>query len=121
MGRKKKRIYSIGDVKVQVTPNVKMVHQSVIWGAANTDWIFVPATRRGFVFILNPQIPGFDGLLQGYTLYRPCALSLAFSADYTVTFETISMNVALERRSNTHSASWSVLGMVCDSSDDIPF
>jgi len=120
MSKGKKSFYAKGCVKVQVTPNIKIVNQSTLWGDKKKDYVFVPATQRGFVFILNPEAPDFLQLLQGYTLYRPCALSLSFSVDYDVIFETISMNVALERRNNTHSASWSVLGMVCDSCDDIP-
>jgi len=121
MSKRKKSIYNTSGVKVQVTPNVKIVNQSTLWGDKKKDYVFVPATQRGFVFVLNPDSPDFCELLQGYTLYRPCALSLSFSTDYNVTFETIPMEVAHERRNNTHSASWSILGMVSDSCDDIPF
>jgi len=121
MSKGKKNICNSGCVKVQITPNVKVINQSTLWSDKKKDYVFVPATHRGFVFILNPESPNFLELLQGYTLYRPCALSLSFSIDCDVIFETISMNVALERRNHTHSASWSVLGMVCASCNVIPF
>jgi len=121
MNKGKKTIYNNGSVKVQVTPNVKIVNQSTLWGDKKKDYVFVPATQRGFVFIINPEASSLLDLVQGYTLYRPCALSLSFSIDYNVIFETIPMEVAHERRNNTHSASWSIVGMVSDSCDDIPF
>ncbi len=93
-----KELRKLTDLDVYVTSNVKVIRTMGSWRDPGKRYQFIPATRLGFVVVIESSKGIECEPLKGYALYLPCSLTLHFIVERIVTMRDISISGAASWR-----------------------
>ena len=121
MTKDKVNVENMSPLDVYVTKNVAIYRQLGMWTDLHKTYTFVPASYKGYVYLVKPGQDGRYELMQGYTLYRPCGLELTWHTDRVVVFHEATKIDAIETRVIAPKKSWRIIGKCTDGDDGVPF